>query len=155
MRIQPGQCQITVRRDNIFEDSYAEIMKLPAHHLRNRLMITFSGEAGKDFGGLSREFFFLLSHEMFNPFYCLYEYSASDNYTLQINPNSGINPNHLNYFRFVGRVVGMAIFHQKYIDAFFISAFYKMLLRKKITLQDLQGVDLQLYNNLQWALYVV
>lgn len=29
-----------------------------------------------------REFFFLLSHEMFNPFYCLFEYSAVDNYTL-------------------------------------------------------------------------
>ncbi|TPX39610.1 hypothetical protein SeMB42_g06302 [Synchytrium endobioticum] len=152
MRLQPSQCQIAVRRDNIFEDSYSEIMKLPAPYLRNRLMITFTGEAGKDFGGLSREFFFFLSHEMFNPFYCLFEYSASDNYTLQINPNSGINPNHLNYFRFVGRIVGLAIFHQKYIDAFFISAFYKMLLRKRITLQDLQSVDLLLYNNLQWAL---
>lgn len=43
-----------------------------------------------------REFFFLLSHEMFNPFYCLFEYSAVDNYTLQINPNSDVNPEHLN-----------------------------------------------------------
>ena len=42
----------------------------------------------------SREFFFLLSHEMFNPFYCLFEYSAHDNYTLQINPHSGMNPEH-------------------------------------------------------------
>lgn len=45
---------------------------------------------------LHREFFFLLSHEMFNPFYCLFEYSAVDNYTLQINPNSDVNPEHLN-----------------------------------------------------------
>ena len=29
-----------------------------------------------DYGGLSREWFFLLSHEMFNPYYGLFEYSA-------------------------------------------------------------------------------
>jgi len=28
------------------------------------------------------------SHEMFNLFYCLFEYSVPDNYTLQINPAS-------------------------------------------------------------------
>ena len=38
--------------------------------------------------------------EMFNPYYGLFEYSATDNYTLQINPNSGLaNHHHLRYFR--------------------------------------------------------
>ena len=54
---------------------------------------------------------------MFNPYYCLFEYSSHDNYTLQINPHSAINPDHLSYFRFVGRIVGMAIFHQKFLDS--------------------------------------
>jgi hypothetical protein len=39
----------------------------------------------------------------------LFEYSAHDNYTLQINPNSGVNPEHLNYFKFIGRVVERAV----------------------------------------------
>ena len=69
---------------------------------------------------------------MFNPYYGLFEYSATDNYTLQINPNSGVCnevPNFLNelitspstlwqhhnlftlqdhllYFKFIGRVAG-------------------------------------------------
>ena len=55
---------------------------------------------------LCREWFFLLSHEMLNPMYCLFEYSG-DSYSLQINPGSGINPEHLNYFKFVGRVIAM------------------------------------------------
>lgn len=100
------------------------------------------------------EFFFLLSHEMFNPFYCLFEYSAHDNYTLQINPHSGVNPEHLNYFKFIGRVVGLAIFHRRFLDSFFIGAFYKMMLRKKVTLQDMEGVDEDLHRNLAWTLYV-
>ena len=98
------------------------------------------------------EFFFLLSHEMFNPFYCLFEYSAHDNYTLQINPHSGINPEHLNYFKFIGRVVGLAIFHRRFLDSFFIGAFYKMMLRKKVQIQDMEGVDEEYHKNLTWTL---
>jgi E3 ubiquitin-protein ligase NEDD4 len=101
---------------------------------------------------VSREFFFLLSHEMFNPFYCLFEYSAHDNYTLQINPNSGVNPEHLNYFKFIGRVLGLGIFHRRFLDAYFIVAFYKMILKKKITLADLESVDAELHRGLTWML---
>ncbi|KAF2998156.1 hypothetical protein E8E13_002495 [Curvularia kusanoi] len=152
LRIVSGQCHVKVRRTHIFEDSYHEIMRQSAADLKKRLMIKFDGEDGLDYGGLSREFFFLLSHEMFNPFYCLFEYSAHDNYTLQINPHSGINPEHLNYFKFIGRVVGLAIFHRRFLDAFFIGAFYKMILRKKVALQDMEGVDADFHRNLEWML---
>ncbi|RDA87183.1 hypothetical protein CP532_4241 [Ophiocordyceps camponoti-leonardi (nom. inval.)] len=152
MRILSGQCHIKVRRSHIFEDSFAEITRQSPMDLKKRLMIKFDGEDGLDYGGLSREFFFLLSHEMFNPFYCLFEYSAHDNYTLQINPHSGINPEHLNYFKFIGRVVGLAIFHRRFLDAFFIGALYKMVLGKAVTLADMEGVDADFHRSLQWML---
>ncbi|KAF5125156.1 E3 ubiquitin-protein ligase RSP5 [Metarhizium anisopliae] len=152
MRILSGQCHIKVRREHIFEDSFAEITRQSATDLKKRLMIKFDGEDGLDYGGLSREFFFLLSHEMFNPFYCLFEYSAHDNYTLQINPHSGINPEHLNYFKFIGRVVGLAIFHRRFLDAFFIGALYKMVLGKAVSLADMEGVDADFHRSLQWML---
>ncbi|EKD13752.1 uncharacterized protein L3040_005633 [Drepanopeziza brunnea f. sp. 'multigermtubi'] len=152
LRILSGQCHVKIRRSHIFEDSYAEIMRQSATDLKKRLMIKFDGEDGLDYGGLSREFFFLLSHEMFNPFYCLFEYSAHDNYTLQINPHSGINPEHLNYFKFIGRVVGLAIFHRRFLDAFFIGALYKMMLNKAVSLPDMEGVDADFHRSLQWML---
>ncbi|KAF2166835.1 hypothetical protein M409DRAFT_22890 [Zasmidium cellare ATCC 36951] len=152
LRILSGQCHVKVRRTHIFEDSYAEIMRQSPNDLKKRLMIKFDGEDGLDYGGLSREFFFLLSHEMFNPFYCLFEYSAHDNYTLQINPHSGINPEHLGYFKFIGRVVGLAIFHRRFLDAFFIGAFYKMILKKKVSLQDMEGVDAEFHRTLTWSM---
>ena len=40
------------------------------------------------FSGPSREFFFLISRELFNPYYGLFEYSAVDTYTVQISPLS-------------------------------------------------------------------
>lgn len=152
LRILPGQCHIKVRRDHIFEDSYQEIMRQTPDDLKKRLMIKFDGEEGLDYGGVSREFFFLLSHDMFNPFYCLFEYSSHDNYTLQINPNSGINPEHLNYFKFIGRVVGLGVFHRRFLDAFFVGALYKMMLHKKVVLQDMEGVDAEFYRSLQWII---
>lgn len=152
LRILPGQCHIKVRRDHIFEDLYQEIMRQTPDDLKKRLMIKFDGEEGLDYGGVSREFFFLLSHDMFNPFYCLFEYSSHDNYTLQINPNSGINPEHLNYFKFIGRVVGLGVFHRRFLDAFFVGALYKMMLHKKVVLQDMEGVDAEFYRSLQWII---
>ncbi len=41
-----------------------------------RIWIVFDGERGLDYGGLSREWFLILSREMFNPYYGLFEYSA-------------------------------------------------------------------------------
>ena len=152
MRILSGQCHIKIRRSHIFEDSFAEITRQSPMDLKKRLMVKFDGEDGLDYGGVSREFFFLLSHEMFNPFYCLFEYSAHDNYTLQINPHSGINPEHLNYFKFIGRVVGLAIFHRRFLDAFFIGALYKMMLGKPVSLADMEGVDADFHRSLQWML---
>ncbi|KAG1585007.1 hypothetical protein G6F48_007537 [Rhizopus delemar] len=152
LRPVPGQCHIKVRRGHIFEDAYAEVMRQAPADLKKRLMIKFEGEDGLDYGGVSREFFFLLSHEMFNPVYCLFEYSAHDNYTLQINPHSGINPEHLNYFRFIGRVVGLSVFHRRYLDAFFIVSFYKMVLNKKVLVADMESVDAEYHRSLMWIL---
>src|SRR5438552_4380524 len=90
---------------------------------------------------------------MFNPFYCLFEYSAHDNYTLQINPHSGINPEHLNYFKFIGRVVGLAVFHRRFLDAFFVVSFYKMILKINVKLADMEAIDADFHRSLVWMLY--
>ncbi|KAJ3218010.1 hypothetical protein HK099_005276 [Clydaea vesicula] len=55
MKPVPGQCHVTVRRNNIFEDAYSEIMRYSPLELKKRLMIKFHGEDGLDYGGLSRE----------------------------------------------------------------------------------------------------
>lgn len=150
----PRVFEIPVKRTNLFEDSYRAVMTCKnKDHFKTRLWVKFDGEKGLDYGGVSREWFFLLSHEMFNPYYGLFEYSAGDNYTLQINPDSGFcNEHHLEYFRFIGRIMGMAVYHQRLLDAFFIRPFYKMLLSKRITLNDMEYVDMEFYNSVKYIL---
>nr|XP_021144000.1 E3 ubiquitin-protein ligase NEDD4-like isoform X2 [Columba livia] len=114
----PNRFEMKLHRNNIFEESYRRIMSVKRPDvLKARLWIEFESEKGLDYGGVAREWFFLLSKEMFNPYYGLFEYSATDNYTLQINPNSGLcNEDHLSYFTFIGRVAGLAVYHGKLLD---------------------------------------
>ncbi|KAF9077780.1 hypothetical protein BDP27DRAFT_1413468 [Rhodocollybia butyracea] len=152
MRVLPGKCDIKVRRTRVLEDSFAAVMGHSGEDLKRRLMVYFDGEDGLDYGGVSREWFFLLSHEIFNPSYGLFEYSAHDNYTLQINPASGVNPDHLSYFKFIGRCLGLAIFHRRFLDAYFVPSFYKMILKKHMSLPDLESIDADLHRSLVWML---
>ncbi|XP_067104674.1 E3 ubiquitin-protein ligase NEDD4 isoform X2 [Osmerus mordax] len=150
----PNRFEMKLRRSAVLEDSYRRILSVKrADFLKARLWVEFEGEKGLDYGGVAREWFFLISKEMFNPYYGLFEYSATDNYTLQINPNSGLcNEDHLSYFKFIGRVAGMAVYHGKLLDAFFIRPFYKMTLQKPITLHDMESVDSEYFNSLKWIL---
>lgn len=152
MNLKEGKCELKLRRSRVLDDSFATVMRMSGNELKKRLVIKFEGEDGLDYGGVSREWFFLVSHEIFDPSYGLFQYSAHDNYTLQMNWMSGINPEHLTYFKFIGRCLGLAIFHRRFLDAYFVPSFYKIILGKKSTLTDLEGVDADLYRSLVWML---
>lgn len=62
----------------MLEDSYRRILAVKRTDLlKAQLWVDFEGEKGLDYGGLAREWFFLMSKEMFNPYYGLFEYSAT------------------------------------------------------------------------------
>lgn len=90
----PNKIEIKVRRESILEDSYRIINSvIKTDLLKTKLWVEFEGEAGEftaeadcgtsvqeqskltaslsglDYGGLAREWFFLLSKQMFNPYY--------------------------------------------------------------------------------------
>ena len=45
---------------------------------------------------------------------------------------------------------GMAVYHGKLLDGFFIRPFYKMMLGKQIELKDMESVDTEYFNSLIW-----
>lgn len=88
-------CRLHIRREHLLEDAFNKIMAASKKDLqKSKLYITFDREEGLDYGGPSREFFFLLSRELFNPYYGLFEYSANDTYTVQVSPVSAFVDNH-------------------------------------------------------------
>ncbi|XP_051564116.1 E3 ubiquitin-protein ligase HECW2-like isoform X2 [Myxocyprinus asiaticus] len=147
----PGKVKLIIRRDHLLEDAFNQIMCFSRKDLqRSKLYIRFVGEEGLDYSGPSREFFFLVSRELYNPYYGLFEYSANDTYTVQISPMSAFVDNHHEWFRFSGRILGLALIHQYLLDAFFTRPFYKGLLRIPCDLSDLEFLDEEFHQSLQW-----
>ena len=127
-----GSLRLTIRRQRVFEDTFHQLRPRDADEMRGRLHITFVNEEGVDAGGLSREFFGILAKEMFNPNYALFT-STEDGCTFQPNPYSNINPEHLSYFHFVGRIVGKALADGFLLDAHFTRSLYKHMLGLKVS----------------------
>lgn len=65
-----------------------------------------------------------------------------------INQSSYCNTNHLSYFKFVGRLIGKAIFDNKLLDCYFTRSFYKHILGKVVKYTDLEAQDNALYQGL-------
>ncbi len=132
-------------------------MKFQSQDLRRRLYIVFRGEEGLDYGGPAREWFFHLSHQMLNPMYCLFEYTSEHSYTLQINPASGVNPEHLTYFRFVGRVFAMVRISEqvwgKGFKAIYFSLFSSLSPSLFSSLSPSPSIPLYLPGTLSWKVY--
>lgn len=143
---------VPVSRSNVFEDSYRVVMKLRSEQLVGKLNITFNGEEGLDYGGIAREWFYLLSRDMLNPYYGLFQQAANDQYLLEINPCSSINPDHISYFRFIGRVLGLALAHGHYVDGCFVPSLFKLLLGRGISVTDMEKVDPTFHTSLVWML---
>jgi E3 ubiquitin-protein ligase HUWE1 len=99
-----GPLRISVRRAYVLEDSYNQLRMRPTQDLRGRLNVQFQGEEGIDAGGLTREWYQLLSRVVFDKGALLFT-TVGNNVTFQPNPNSVYQTEHLSYFKFVGRVV--------------------------------------------------
>lgn len=99
-----GPLRISVRRAYILEDSYNQLRMRSAQDLKGRLTVHFQGEEGIDAGGLTREWYQLLSRVIFDKGALLFTTVGNES-TFQPNHNSVYQTEHLSYFKFIGRVV--------------------------------------------------
>lgn len=83
----------------------------------------------------------VMAREMFNPNLALFKKVPDRASTFQPNPTSYVQndeargTNHLDFFKFVGRVIGKALFDGQCIEAYFTRSFYKHMLDQPLTYQ--------------------
>lgn len=148
-----NKLSISIRREQVFLDSYRSLFFKPTEEFKTaKLEINFKGEAGIDAGGVTREWYQVLSRQMFNPDYALFTPVASDENTYHPNRTSYINPEHLSFFKFIGRVIGKAIYDDCFLDCHFSRAVYKEILNKAVSLKDMENLDLEYAKSLMWML---
>ena len=121
--------RLQVSRANLFIESFNQIMQRKPNEMRGKLNIEFYDEEGVDAGGVTREWFLALSKEILNPNYALFKPAAHGS-AFQPSPQSNINPDHLKFFKFVGRIIGKALHDGYMLDCYFTRSFYKHILGK-------------------------
>ncbi|TFK46201.1 HECT-domain-containing protein [Heliocybe sulcata] len=144
-----GRTKVVVRRERIAEDGFD---KLGEADLRKPIEIVFvdqfgQEEAGIDGGGVFKEFLTSLCKEVFDRDRGLW--LANKKNELYPNPHSYAKEAHsLNWYRFVGRVLGKALYEGILVDVAFAGFFLAKWLGKQSFLDDLASLDPDLYNGL-------
>jgi E3 ubiquitin-protein ligase HUWE1 len=152
-RIPLRSISLNIRRDMVFLDSFRSLCFRTGEEIKNaRLNVRFQGEEGVDAGGLTREWYQVLARQMFDPNYALFTPVASDSATFHPNKSSYVNDEHLMFFKFVGRIIGKALFDGRLLDCHFSRAVYKHILNRPISVKDLEYYDNTYYKNLMWML---
>jgi E3 ubiquitin-protein ligase HUWE1 len=145
--------QLQVRREHVFHDSFKALyFKSGAEMKFGKLNIRFHGEEGVDAGGVTREWFQVLARQMFDPNYALFIPVSSDRTTFHPNKLSAINDEHLSFFKFIGRIIGKALYEGRLLDCYFSRAVYKRILGKAVSVKDMESFDPDYYKSLVWML---
>ncbi|KAJ1967675.1 ubiquitin-protein ligase (E3) [Dispira parvispora] len=143
--------RVEIHRTQVFEDGFAQLNPLGAG-LKQRVAISFVDqygltEAGIDGGGVFKEFFNLLTKEAFNPHYGFFLHTS--NQMLYPNPQAHFRqPTQLEYYRFLGRIIGKALYEGIVMDVQFAAFFLNKWLGKTNYVNDLASLDPVLYQGL-------
>ncbi|KAI5078375.1 hypothetical protein GOP47_0006046 [Adiantum capillus-veneris] len=144
--------RIRVRRDRIVEDAFAALNTLPEEALQGLIRVTFVNEfgveeAGVDGGGLFKDFMESITKAAFDIQYGLFK--ETPDHLLYPNPASHmVHDEHLQYFMFLGKILGKAMFEGILVDIPFATFFLSKLKKKHNFLHDLSSLDPELYRSL-------
>lgn len=135
---------VKIRRDHVAQDGFVSLFPLGAE-LKKPLEIIFvdqfgQPEAGIDGGGLFKEFLTSLVREAFDTNRGLWK--ATDAQELYPNPHTyATSSDQLEWYEFLGRVIGKALYEGILVDAKFAGFFLSKMLGKQSYLDDLGSID--------------
>ncbi|KAL4002772.1 HECT-domain (ubiquitin-transferase) family protein [Acanthocheilonema viteae] len=143
--------KLNIRRDNIIRDaldSLAAIAMDNSANFKKQLRIQFDGEQAVDEGGVSKEFYQLITDQLFCPDYGMFI----------LNEKTGLYwfNSQCNFcddeFGLIGLLFGLAIYNNILIDVRFPTLVYVKLLARPAVFDELAQIDPELYNGLRQLL---
>jgi len=144
---------VKVRRSQLFQDGYTAFMKVA--DLKQIVGVIFINEhgvqeEGRDAGGLFKEFLVNLAKIVFNPHYGLFLQTEKER---ELYPNA---QSHVlfgdqtsdNYYLFLGRLLGKAMYEGITLEPRFADFFLRRLIGKQNSLNDLRSLDPELFKQM-------
>lgn len=146
--------RLCVRREQVFVDSFKLLsFKSNDEFKYGKLSIRFHREEEANAEDVTREWFRVLCRQMFNPDYALFvPVAASDSIAFHPNKLSKVNEEHLSFFKFIGRIIGKALYEGLVLHGHFSRVVYKRILGKPVSIEDMKTHDLEYYKSLLWML---
>ena len=125
--------KLEIEREYMLEQTLESIKHSKPSDLRKKLQVVFKGEEGVDAGGVTREFFQLLSEELFDVTCSLWTDRFGDDVTW-FNSDCSWDTDG---FEAAGVLVGLALYNSTLLDVHFPMAVYRKLLGYPLGLEDM------------------
>ncbi|KAG6691710.1 E3 ubiquitin-protein ligase UPL5-like isoform X1 [Carya illinoinensis] len=138
--------EMLIDRSQLLAESFEYIAKAEPEALHAGLFMEFKNEEATG-PGVVREWFFLVCQAIFNPENALFVPCPNDRRRFFPNPTSKVDPLHLEYFNFSGRVIALALMHKVQVGVVFDRIFFLQLAGRDISLEDIRDADPCLYSS--------
>jgi E3 ubiquitin-protein ligase HUWE1 len=135
---------LRIRRDSIIADSFEQLRFADMHSILGEFVVTFVDEPAIDLGGVRRDWYTSLVRALFNPEYALFTPDRVPS------PVSGVNPDHIQFFNFAGRVIAKAVFDGVPLDCHLPAFLCKEIVGAQIGLADFEADPT--FGSLKWIL---
>ncbi|XAR65735.1 Ubiquitin--protein ligase [Bertholletia excelsa] len=137
--------EMLIDRSQLLAESFEYIAHAEPSALKNGLFMEFKNEEATG-PGVLREWFFLVCQAIFDPQNALFAACPKDRRRFYPNPASKVDPLHLKYFTFSGRVIALALMHKVQVGIVFDRVFFLQLAGKHVALEDIRDADPCMYN---------
>ncbi|KAL9549438.1 hypothetical protein PS6_006068 [Mucor atramentarius] len=143
---------ITVRRSQVLEDGYEQLVNLPASAWKSTIRVSFVNElgmqeAGIDQGGPFKDFLTMMIAEAFEPNYGLF--SCTKTHSFYPSATSSVHGrHHIQLFEFIGKAIGKALYEGVLLDVQFAGFLLARLLGRNVFLEELKELDQDVWRNL-------
>ncbi|XP_074378097.1 E3 ubiquitin-protein ligase UPL5-like [Apium graveolens] len=137
---------IVIRRSQLLAESFKFIAYAKGKTLRAGIYVEFKDEEA--YGpGVLREWLVLVCQAILDPQYALFVACSNDRRRFFPNPASQVNSLHLEYYRFSGRMIALALIHKVQVGVVFDRVLFLQLAGRDVSLEDIQDADPVLYSS--------
>ncbi|KAI8646315.1 hypothetical protein BD408DRAFT_410548 [Parasitella parasitica] len=146
---------ITVKRSQILEDGYQQLVNLPTSVWKGTIRVSFVNEfgvseAGVDQGGPFKDFLTMMIAEAFKPEYGLF--SSTESNSFYPSATSSVHgSHHIQLFEFIGKAIGKALYEGVLLDVQFAEFILARLLGRNVFLEELKELDEEVWRNLTFV----
>ncbi|CAM8994499.1 unnamed protein product [Rhodiola kirilowii] len=140
--------EMLIDRSNLFAESFRYLTRADFGSLYSGKSISIQFTNEEAIGpGVRREWLFLVCKEIFTTQNALFITNPNDRRRFYINPASKVEPKHLDYFRFCGRVVALALMYKVHVGIVLDRVLFMQLAGLDIQLEYIKDTDPTLYHS--------